>query len=169
MSSVLQETLLDVQITEARAKGSNLIVNGIATAVRFSIDTSSEMKPMEPIDTSDWYVDEEIDPLPGSPIGPDFPGVNEDQVEDLTSQIQEVAVSIQIGTGAPGPFEQAVPAGPNSAEWADWRFNKQLPSFSLRQKITIIAKVRMGTKTDTFTTQISRLPQLAPTLSLVRN
>ena len=169
MSSQIQDTLLDVQITEARVKGTSLIVKGTATAARISMDTSSDVKPMVPMDDSDWYVDKEIDLLPGEPIGPDIPGFNDDQIEDLTDQIQEVTVRIQIGSGQPGTLEQATPTGSGAAIWATWTFAKQLSSFDIRKKITVTAQVRMGAKLDTATTQLSGLPKLTPNLSLVKN
>ena len=169
MSSTIQDTFLDVQITEARVVGTNLIVKGTASATRISIDTSSGLKPMGPIDTSDWFVDKEIDPLPGEPIGPDFPGVSEDEIEDVTELINEVAVRIQIGAGVAGAFEHAAPTGPGSAVWTTWTYTKQLPSFSVKKRITVMARVRMGTKLGTASTQLAGLPVLSSNFSLAKN
>lgn len=169
MSSVIQETLLDVQITEARVKGASLIVKGTAVATRMSIDTAPEMKPMVPMDDSDWFVDEEIDPLPGEPLDPDIPGVSEEEIEDVTAQIHEVAVRIQIGAGVAGAFEHATPTGPGSAVWSTWTYTKQLPSFSIKKKIAVTARVRMGTKLDTDSTQLSGLPVLSANFALAKN
>jgi hypothetical protein len=168
MSSELQGTGLDIQIIEARIKTNTLIVTGTAAAFRLTIDTASGMDPLEPIDTSDWYVDEEIDPLPGAPIGPDIPGVNEDETEDLTHQIQEVRVSFQVGFAAPTAFELAVPTGPASAEWSSWSFKKPLPLGGFKRKIIITAEVRMGAKTETTTLEISGLSIHRPSLSLAK-
>ena len=169
MSSQIQDTILDVQITEARVKGTSLIVKGTATAARVTIDTSPGLKPMVPMDDSDWFVDDEIDPLPGEPIGPDIPGVNEDEIEDITNQIQEVAVGVQIGTGVLGAFEQAVPTGSGSAVWSTWTFTKQLSSFNVKKRIIVKAQVRMGAKVDTATTQLSGLPILSPNFALAKH
>jgi len=158
MSSELNGTVLDIQIVEARVKGASLIVRGTASAIRVSIDSSSNVKPMEVMDDSDWFVNKEIDPLPGSPIDPEIPGFNEDRVEDRTDQIQSVTVSVQLGSDEPSPFALAAPTG-LSAQWASWTYTKQLPSFSFKKKIAVRAQARIGTQVAATSVQISGLSQ----------